>query len=383
MAVHGYDYPVYSPAGPGLDAANLDFQGWIPAESIWTPASVEGGSETIQLLALSNPGLGFLAAKLTRDDSTYYVEYRQPVGWDQGIPSQAVFINEVRTWLWCHKCQELTLAAANPAGPCADGDAHDHTGSAYYTLLHETLKDSQMHDYPGQAGWLWCNKCQGLAYRDGPPGSCPGGGTHNFQGSNNYTLIHDVAPPPAGGQPDWRYCSKCQALNYGGFAQPGPCQAGGLHNNAGSYNYGIYYSPGQKHSFLIGDASGNVQWLPGKVFLDKVRSLAIVVHSFDSGEPVANVSIANSQSHWGWCNKCQGLAFTGIAPGVCPANGPHDFAESSDYSLLHDLPGTLAQSNWRWCNKCQGLAFAGISSGVCPAGGGHSSASDDYNLIDV
>jgi hypothetical protein len=42
-----------------------------------------------------------------------------------------------------------------------------------------------------------------------------------------------------------------------------------------------------------------------------------------------------------------------------------------------------AQSNWRWCNKCQGLAYAGNSQGVCPAGGTHNIASDNYNLIDV
>jgi hypothetical protein len=379
---YSFSDPDYPPAGPGIDAANLDFLGWLPDVVTWTPASVEGGSETIQLLALSNPALGFLAAKVTRNDSIYYVEHRQPAAWDQGIPGKAVLINEVRTWLWCLKCQELTLAAASPAGPCAGTGAHDHTGSAYYTLLHETLKDPSNHDYPGQADWNWCSKCQALAYSAGPPGACPGGATHDFGGSNNYTLVHDVVPPPAGGQPAWRYCRKCQALNYGGFAQPGPCQAGGLHDNTGSYNYGVYYSPGQRHSFLIGDASGNVQWLPGKVFLDKPRSLAVVVHSFDSAEPVANVSIANSQSHWGWCSKCQGLAYTGIAPGVCPAGGPHDFAGSNDYSLLHDLPGTIAQSNWRWCSKCQGLSYAGDSPGVCPADHQpHATASWDYALL--
>ena len=45
---------------------------------------------------------------------------------------------------------------------------------------------------------------------------------------------------------------------------------------------------------------------------------------------------------------------------------------------------TDAQADWRWCSKCQGLAFAGYSPGVCPAGGGHNAAgSYDYNLIDV
>ena len=365
--------PILSP-GPGVNAPNLDYMGWLPNIATWTPASVTGGNETIQLLALNQPELGYLAAKVPKADSMYYVEYRQPTGWDQAIPRAAVFINEDRSWLWCRKCQELTLAAANPPGPCAGGGTHDHTGSGYYTLLHNTPSGD-----PGQSDWRWCNKCQALAYDGGPAGACPGGGSHNFQGSNNYTLVHDTAA--AYGQSNWRWCSKCQALNYAGQASPGPCP-GGTHNTS-SDNYAIMVDSVQRHSFLLGDSSGNVQWQPGDVFTDKNRGVAVVIHSFSSAGPaLATVSISSLQNLWQWCSKCQGLAYGGSpTAGPCPAGGSHDHTGSSDYSLLHDLPGNAVQSNWRWCNKCQGLAYAGISQGVCPAGGTHNIASDDYGLL--
>ena len=375
MSVHDYSNSAYPVAGPGVNAPNLDYMGWLPNIATWTPASVTGGNETIQLLALNQPELGYLAAKVPKADSMYYVEYRQPTGWDQAIPRAAVFINEDRSWLWCRKCQELTLAAANPPGPCAGGGTHDHTGSGYYTLLHNTPSGD-----PGQSDWCWCNKCQALAYDGGPAGACPGGGSHNFQGSNNYTLVHDTAA--AYGQSNWRWCSKCQALNYAGQASAGPCPAGGTHNTA-SDNYAITVDSVQRHSFLLGDSSGNVEWQPGDVFTDKNRGVAVVIHSFSSAGPaLATVSISSLQNLWQWCSKCQGLAYGGSpTAGPCPAGGSHDHTGSSDYSLLHDLPGNAVQSNWRWCSKCQGLAYAGISQGVCPAGGTHNIASDDYGLL--
>jgi hypothetical protein len=372
MAVDSFNDSPYPPAGPGVNAPNLDFLGLLPAEFTWTPPAATAGSETIQLVAINDPTFGHLAAKVIKADSTYYVEYRRPTGWDHAFAQQAVFINESRTWVWCNKCQELTLASANPPGPCAAGGAHDSTGSGFYTLFHDTPANLS-----GQNSWLWCNKCQALTYAGGSPGACPAGGTHDQTGSNNYTLVHDATY----GQTNWRWCSKCQALNFAGGPALGPCAAGGTHNIA-SDNYGLNVSS-QQHSFLLGDAAGQVQWQPGKVFVEKSRALGIVIHSFDSGAtPTATVSIANLQNNWRWCTKCQGLAYAGGAiPGPCPAGGSHDHTGSGDYSLLHDLPGAAGQDNWRWCSKCQGLAYAGISQGVCPAGGTHNIASYDYVLL--
>jgi hypothetical protein len=374
MEVYDFTDGPYPPAGPGANAPNLDYLGLLPPSFTWTPPASTAGSETIRLVAINDPTFGYYAAKVTKADSTYYVEYRRPTGWDHAFSQQAVFINEDRTWVWCKKCQELTLYAANPAGPCAAGGVHDATGSGFYTLFHDTPTG-----LTAQNNWLWCSKCQTLTYGSGgAAGACPAGGTHDHTASNNYTLVHDETY----GQTNWRWCSKCQALNFAGGSAIGPCAAGGTHSIA-SDNYGLIDS-NERHSFLLGDASAEFQWQPGKVFADKSRGLGVVIHSFDStATPTATVSIANLQNNWQRCTKCQGLAYAGSATaGPCPAGGLHAYA-GNDYSLLHDLPGTAGQDNWRWCNKCQGLAYAGISQGVCPAGGTHNTVSDNYNVINV
>lgn len=136
-------------------------------------------------------------------------------------------------------------------------------------------------------------------------------------------------------QNDWRYCKKCQGLAFAGISQ-GVCPAGGGHDTAGSFNYGL----------------------------------------------AANVQKAAGQHDWRYCKKCQGLAFAGSGNGVCPAGGGHDTAGSWDYSLVANEPAAAGQHDWRYCKKCQGLAFAGVGKGVCPAGGGHDTAGSwDYTLI--
>lgn len=92
-----------------------------------------------------------------------------------------------------------------------------------------------------------------------------------------------------------------------------------------------------------------------------------------------------SQSDWRWCDKCQGLFFSGGQPfiGTCPAGGQHSKGISADYTLAHNSPLIIGQSDWRWCHKCQGLFFSGgqLLSGVCPAGGQHEKGvSGNYSL---
>jgi hypothetical protein len=98
---------------------------------------------------------------------------------------------------------------------------------------------------------------------------------------------------------------------------------------------------------------------------------------------VMNVAGRWGQDNWRWCNKCQGIAYTGnVALGPCPAGGNHDHGGSSNYSLSLNDASFPGQDNWRWCNKCQGLAYAGSATpGKCPAGGNHVHAgSGDYRL---
>jgi hypothetical protein len=375
MGVSSFQDSEYPPAGPGVEAANLDFLGCIPDFALWTNGPAQVGTGTIRLLPVNAPSLGYLAAKVSRADVAYYIDYRKPTGWDHGFARDGVFVNEVRTWQWCNKCQELTSTAGLSVGQCAAGGTHDHSGSDNYTLLHDTASGGT-----GQSNWQWCSKCQALTYAGGSSmGVCPSGGTHSHNGSGNYTLVHDTANY---GQNNWRYCRKCQALAFAG-ASAGTCAAGGAHDLSQSYDYDLF-KDAAKHSFLCSHASANGDFQPGQVFVDKMRGLGFVVHSFDQAAPqTATVSIANLQNNWRWCNKCQGLGYGGnVSPGPCPASGSHSYVGSSDYSLLHDLAGSAGQDNWRWCKNCQGLAYGGNPNSRCPAGGAHDlSASYNYLLL--
>ncbi|MCA1692808.1 MAG: hypothetical protein LC733_11645, partial [Actinobacteria bacterium] len=50
----------------------------------------------------------------------------------------------------------------------------------------------------------------------------------------------------------------------------------------------------------------------------------VKVHQFAGGEAPPSVP----QDGWKWCEKCQGLAFSGNGAGRCPADGTHDHTRS-------------------------------------------------------
>jgi hypothetical protein len=373
MSVDSFSASPFQPAGPGTDAPNIDFLGWLPGKKISSDLG------TVKLKPLNDSAATLLAVKVTRADSIYYVEYRQPTAWDRAIPRNAVFINEVRPWEWCNKCQALTNVGGPSLGPCAAGGHHDHGGSQYYTPLHLSPLKGSGKPYLGQASWKWCNKCQCMTYSGGSSkGVCKAGGKHDTQESNDYTLVYDTSY--SSGQNNWRRCSKCQALVFAGGSS-GACPAGGVHKLDSSFDYQLLI--GDRHSFLMADVSGTADWQPGKVFVDKIRGFGIVIHSFDNATHSATISASNLQSGWKCCQRCQGMALvTGPKLGVCPAGGTHEFDLGGELSLLHDLPGDAGQNQWRRCSKCQGLAFGGKSNGVCPAGGAHAlDKKYDYVLL--
>jgi hypothetical protein len=97
-------------------------------------------------------------------------------------------------------------------------------------------------DAPGQRGWRWCSKCQGLWMGDNAGSDCPAGGGHSKAGSGEYTVIHNVdATGP--GEKNWRWCRKCQGLHHGGIVGDTgqSCPAGGFHETVGSGSYRVQY----------------------------------------------------------------------------------------------------------------------------------------------
>ena len=83
--------------------------------------------------------------------------------------------------------------------------------------------------------------------------------------------------------------------------------------------------------------------------------------------------LAQAQSDWRWCSRCQGLFYGGgLAASRCPPGGTHvppAQSGSGNYILPLYVPADAQrQADWRWCNKCQGLFFGGGSPPPLPGG---------------
>ncbi len=93
--------PAYGWSGPGLSAPYLDRMGWLARSRIATFGANGGTKSTFTLAALSHPSArGYLMIRVPFDPADrfhyYTVEYRQPEGWDAGIPGRTVLVREVR-----------------------------------------------------------------------------------------------------------------------------------------------------------------------------------------------------------------------------------------------------------------------------------------------
>jgi hypothetical protein len=86
-----------------------------------------------------------------------------------------------------------------------------------------------------------------------------------------------------------------------------------------------------------------------------------------------------------------GLAFAGNTfPANCHAGQTHDYTGSGDYALSFNDAVFPGQEGWKWCNKCQGLCFTGTSDpgpvppaikGSCPGGVHDHTRSVDHTLV--
>lgn len=304
----------------------------------------------------------------------------RPRGGDKFFSNNTAFRQE--GWRWCHKCQGLFYGgkplAGTVGGACKAGGSHEAVGSANYILVLNSTA-------PGEKGWRWCKKCQGLFFGAGSASKCPAdGGAHVKTGSGNYVLVKDA--PGGATQAGWRRCKKCQGLFFGENSGS-QCPAGGSHSKAGSGNYSLA-------EMGPGEIQANWRWCnkcQGLFFNGNPGSHCPVGGAHDGAGSWNYVLVRDyvsgtvpGQKNWRWCWKCQGLFFGGNPGSRCPV-GPgqaHKNEGSGNYVLVQDKPGAPGQNNWRQCHKCQGLFFAGNPTSKCPAGGAHSkTGSGDYSLL--
>jgi RNA polymerase subunit RPABC4/transcription elongation factor Spt4 len=155
-------------------------------------------------------------------------------GGDQGNQVVTGFYQELgqRHWMWCSKCQSLAFwDQSRPPGSCPAGERHDHSSSSRYVARQQSA---------GETGWRWCRGCECLARPSGQLAPCAAGlGGHDFSASGDYVVATDPTPTT---QDKFSRCSRCTVLVYTGNS-PGPCAAGGVHTPVGSYYVGLDQFP--------------------------------------------------------------------------------------------------------------------------------------------
>lgn len=139
-------------------------------------------------------------------------------------------------WRRCDKCEGLFFGGSpskGTSGGTCPKDKKPHTADKENYVL---ALDSE--DAPGQPGWRWCWKCQGLFFPGSTGGTCPTDDmAHSAEDSGDYVLVQNSNDAP--GQPEWRYCNKCHGLFFGGSGSTGgTCPKDKKpHNSGGSGNY--------------------------------------------------------------------------------------------------------------------------------------------------
>ena len=138
-------------------------------------------------------------------------------------------------WRYCKNCAVLWFNATGSKCPATRG-AHISIESGNYRL-HHTVDD-------WQRDWRLCAKCAGLFF--GPniaqsrcSGTPQGSGPHVVYSAPAYTRNYFLAlgSPDAPGQGGWRWCHKCQGL-WMGLNASSVCPAtGGAHSKQGSGEY--------------------------------------------------------------------------------------------------------------------------------------------------
>jgi pimeloyl-ACP methyl ester carboxylesterase len=249
---------------------------------------------------------------------------------------QEIYNVKFRRWHWRVGLEQLIFShrGSDTAG-----------GRARYTQIRNNvlLASGAADDYPGTGIYSATRELAGLV--DTPGESFflldTGHSIHNERPLRLASEIIDFMArfPYWGEDRSWRWCQKCEGLF--STADQTVCPAGGSHDGSASGQY----------------------------------SLAL------------DARFHHGQHQWKWCQRCGGLFFSGYEGtrhSTCPAGGAHDGAASGDYSLYTSDHGTSGQSAWKWCQRCEGLFFSGFTgtrNSTCPADGAHDgSMSSDYTL---
>jgi M6 family metalloprotease-like protein len=338
MAARNFSNPA---AADGNDIYHLD--PWHKMQLGWVEPRIrslrDGGIEALSAAQNTHPDAPVILYDPLRFDPTglnefFIVEYRtrsSPVGsgFDRDVAGNGLVVWHIQQnaaknpltitvpeagpyvgqagWLWCNKCQGLFYGGAgSTGGPCPeDGGKHRTPPDAYnYMMVSGVTEPSR------QTAWRWCQKCMGLFYGPNQAASfcrnTTGGPNHSAAGSD-YSLRMDV--PSAPGQHEWRWCRKCQGLFYGPNQGDSNCPKDGLlHDGSASSNYAMVRSLYHDSVFAAGAPDlrqgGNIVWATGQTtpnlrWLDgSEMPVRIYVHPFSEGDGSITIEWLRDELDW-------------------------------------------------------------------------------------
>jgi hypothetical protein len=132
-----YEAPsaAYTNIGPGLNAANMSYMGWLDMDRVWTSSS-GSFSQQIELRPLHRHDLpGLLAAKLPGTTGGFFVEYRERTAWDASIPRSCVMVHRLQDG---HSYRMLNAAGTSDL---VVGDTFSSTGDFPWTTTTDVRVD--------------------------------------------------------------------------------------------------------------------------------------------------------------------------------------------------------------------------------------------------
>jgi hypothetical protein len=119
MRVHTFQDSLGRVTGPGAAAINLENLGHLHRSRVWHGWPLN--PQTIQLAALNRADVdGYLAARVAFPlpfDPPFYLEYREPTAWDQGLPGPRVLVQTRNS----ANGAEIFGSGWSPAGALAEG----------------------------------------------------------------------------------------------------------------------------------------------------------------------------------------------------------------------------------------------------------------------
>jgi hypothetical protein len=349
-----FGLPGQAAAGPGLDAINLDNQGWIPG-GISGPHELKFDNSscnqsTIQLHSLNDyanatSGSNLLEARIpasvtiptpnngTTTSDYYTVEYREKAGWDRGIPNDSVLVH-----LHGQDGYSYWEDSAGHQGALYPGD--EYVDASNNTYIAVNSKDASTHTATVTLGG--CKINADLTYS----------GDTSGEFNDQVTLAADLTVHGSGATVP----NAALTLTLGSQSCPATTDASGhasctvtINQDPGSYTAGANYAgdpaynaASGSNSFTISQEESSLSYTGPLTshYHDPFTAYATLVDPEDGNAPIAGKTVVFTLGVGDTCSAKTDATGTASCPITPNQTGPQNlvasFAGDTDYLASSD-----------------------------------------------